>query len=197
MDMHAKITKKRQIAALCVILAFFAFFSFDLVKIQLVDGAEYAAASSSVEQLTAVIPAARGEIVDCNGKPLVYNDQCYSIIFDSAYFPSESNQQQRNQIIFSLIKLFESSSLEWIDNLPLVFDGAGAITYKADSEKLIEEMKSPSMLNLNEYATAQNCFDALIDRYGLQEYSAEDARKIASVCYEMDRIYFKIGNPYT
>ena len=53
------------------------------------------------------------------------------------------------------------------------------------------------MLNLNEYATAQNCFDALIDRYGLQEYSAEDARKIASVCYEMDRIYFKIGNPYT
>ena len=197
MDMHAKITKKRQIAALCVILAFFAFFSFDLVKIQLVDGAEYAAASSSVEQLTAVIPAARGEIVDCNGKPLVYNDQCYSIIFDSAYFPSESNQQQRNQIIFSLIKLFESSSLEWIDNLPLVFDGSGAITYKADSEKLIEEMKSPSMLNLNEYATAQNCFDALIDRYGLQEYSAEDARKIASVCYEMDRIYFKIGNPYT
>ena len=197
MDMHAKITKKRQIAALCVILAFFAFFSFDLVKIQLVDGAEYAAASSSVEQLTAVIPAARGEIVDCNGKPLVYNDQCYSIIFDSAYFPSESNQQQRNQIIFSLIKLFESSSLEWIDNLPLVFDGAGAITHKADSEKLIEEMKSPSMLNLNEYATAQNCFDALIDRYGLQEYSAEDARKIASVCYEMDRIYFKIGNPYT
>ena len=197
MDMHAKITKKRQIAALCVILAFFAFFSFDLVKIQLVDGAEYAAASSSVEQLTAVIPAARGEIVDCNGKPLVYNDQCYSIIFDSAYFPSESNQQQRNQIIFSLIKLFESSSLEWIDNLPLVFDGAGAITYKADSEKLVEEMKSPSMLNLNEYATAQNCFDALIDRYGLQEYSAEDARKIASVCYEMDRIYFKIGNPYT
>ena len=197
MDMHAKITKKRQIAALCVILAFFVFFSFDLVKIQLVDGAEYAAASSSVEQLTAAIPAARGEIVDCNGKPLVYNDQCYSIIFDSAYFPSESKQQQRNQIIFSLIKLFESNSLEWIDNLPLVFDGAGAITYKADSEKLVEEMKSPSMLNLNEYATAQNCFDALIDRYDLQEYSAEDARKIASVCYEMDRIYFKIGNPYT
>lgn len=193
--MKFKINSARRIAAVCVILFFFVFFAFDLVKIQIVDGAEYDAASSAVSERTAPIAAARGEIVDCNGKPLVYNDQGYSIIFDAAYFPTE--QAERNNIILSLIKLFESNSLEWIDNLPLVFDAAGSIAYKEDSDSEIKEMKSPDLLKLNDYATAQNCFDALIERYELQAYSAQDARKIASVRYEMERTFFRIGTPYT
>lgn len=183
--------------SLCVMLAFLAFFAFDLVKVQIIDGEKYNAASSSVSSKTATIPAARGEIVDCYGNPLVYNDQGYSIIFDAAYFPSTKEQAQRNEIILSLIRLFESNSLEWNDNLPLVIDENGNVQYKEDSEKLIKEMKSPSMLDLNEYATAENCFLELVDDYDLQGYSKEDARKIASVCYELKRIFFKIGSPYT
>ena len=183
--------------SLCVMLAFLVFFAFDLVKVQIIDGEKYNAASSSVSSKTATIPAARGEIVDCYGNPLVYNDQGYSIIFDAAYFPSTKEQAQRNEIILSLIRLFESNSLEWNDNLPLVIDENGNVQYKEDSEKLIKEMKSPSMLDLNEYATAENCFLELVDDYDLQGYSKEDARKIASVCYELKRIFFKIGSPYT
>lgn len=193
--MHAKITGTRRVISVCILIAFFVFFAFDLVKIQLIDGAEYDAASSAVSEKTATISAARGEIVDCNGKKLVYNDQGYSIIFDYSYFPTD--QAQRNQIILSLINLFETNGLEWIDNLPLVFDSNGAIAYKEDSENSIKEMKSKDMLNLNDYATAQNCFDALIKNYDLQEYPAEQARKIASVCYEMKRLFFSVGYPYT
>ena len=77
--MHVKITGTRRVVALCVLLAFFAFFMFDLVKIQIIDGPEYDAASSAVSEKTASISAARGEIVDCNGKKLVYNRE-YIII---------------------------------------------------------------------------------------------------------------------
>lgn len=195
--MHAKITRGRQIAAVCIVLFFFIVFAFDLVNLQLVKGEEYDAASSAVSAKTAPIEASRGEIVDCNGKPLVYNSQGYSIIFDAAYFPEASEQEERNKIIISLIRLFEERALPWIDELPLVFDESGNITYKADSDALIEEMKSEDMLHLNEYATAQNCFDALVSRYKLSEYSPEDARKIASVCYSMKRIYFRVSSPYT
>lgn len=194
--MHVKITPRRRVISLCIMLGFFVFFAFDLVKVQLFEGDEYDAASSSVSSKTATIPAARGEIVDCYGKPLVYNDQGYSIIFDAAYFPSNKEQAQRNEIIISLIRIFEKSGLEWTDNLPLVFDSEGNIAFKEDSEKLIKEMKSPDMLDLNEYATAENCFLELIDDYSLEEYSPQDARKIASVCYEMRRIFFRIGTPY-
>lgn len=195
--MHAKITPKRRVISVCVILAFFFFFAFDLVKVQIIEGEEYDAASSSVSSKTATISAARGEIVDCNGNALVYNDQGYSIIFDAAYFPSSREQAQRNEIIISLIRLFESSGLEWNDNLPLVIDKNGAVAFKEDSEKLIEEMKSSDMLDLNEYATAENCFLELVDDYDLQQYSTEDARKIASVCYELRRIAFRVGTTYT
>ena len=82
--MHAKITSKRRIISVCVLTAFLVFFAFDLVKIQLIDGPEYDAASSSVSENYAAIEASRGEIVDVNGKPLVYNNQSYSIIFYSA-----------------------------------------------------------------------------------------------------------------
>lgn len=195
--MRTKITAKRRIISVVALLAFLVFFAFDLVKIQIIDGEKYDAASSSVSASTAPISAARGEIVDEQGKPLVYNDQGYSVIFDAAYFPSSNDNARRNEIIHSLIQLFEGNSLEWTDNLPLIFDENGAIAFKADSEKEIKEMKSRDMLRLNDYATAQNCFDALIDRYELENYSAQDARKISSVRYEMERIYFRIGNPYT
>ena len=195
--MHVKITAKRRIVSVAVLLGFLAFFAFDLVKIQIIDGEKYDAASSSVSASTAPISAARGEIVDEQGEPLVYNDQGYSLIFDAAYFPASSDNDQRNSIIHSLIQLFESNSLEWIDNLPLIFDTSGSITFKPDCEKEIKEMKSKNMLRLNDYATAQNCFDALISRYKLENYSPQDARKISSVRYEMDRIFFRIGNPYT
>ncbi|MBQ2847234.1 MAG: hypothetical protein IJE74_03155 [Clostridia bacterium] len=195
--MHAKITAKRRIISVTVILSLLVFFGFDLVKIQIIDGEKYDAASSSVSANTAPISAARGEIVDEQGKPLVYNDQGYSVIFDAAYFPSSSEHSQRNEIINSLIQLFESNSLEWTDTLPLVFDANGTIAFKEDSENEIKEMKSKDRLKLNDYATAQNCFDALIDRYELEQYSAQAARKIAAVRYEMERIYFRIGNPYT
>ncbi|MEE1012683.1 MAG: hypothetical protein U0L11_11700, partial [Acutalibacteraceae bacterium] len=195
--MHVKITPKRRIISLCVLLAFFAFFGADLVKVQLIDGEKYDAASSSVSAKTATISAARGEIVDCYGNPLIYNDQGYSIIFDAAYFPSTKEQSERNEIIISLIRLFESNGLEWNDNLPLVIDPNGVVQFKEDSEKLIKEMKSSDMLDLNEYATAENCFIELVNDYDLQGYTKEDARKIASVCYELKRIFFKIGTPFT
>ena len=173
--MHVKITAKRRVISVVALLAFLVFFAFDLVKIQIIDGEKYDAASFSVSASTAPISAARGEIVDEQGKELVYNDQGYSVIFDAAYFPSSSENEQRNSIIHSLIQLFESKSLEWTDSLPLVFDENGAIAFKADSENEIKQMKSRDMLRLNDYATAQNCFDALVSRYKLENYSPQDA----------------------
>lgn len=193
--MHAKITSKRRIISVCVLMAFLVFFSFDLVKIQLVDGAEYDAASSSVSENYVKIDAPRGEIVDVNGKPLIYNSQTYSIIFDAAYFPSDN--ASRNSIIESLISLFESYSLEWADEIPLVFGADGKIAFKEDSDDLVAEMKSRDMLHLNDYATPEDCFNALVDEFDLQDYAPDVARKIGSVRYGMVKAYFRIGNPYT
>lgn len=188
--------KARRIAAICIFLMIFAAFSGVLFKLQVIDGDEYHAASASVSSRTVSISAARGEIVDRYGSALVVNHQGYSLIFDGAFFPSASNQTQRNEIIISLINLLESSGEEWEDTLPLEFDADGKIGFSENRDSDIKRMKG-ELLNLNEYATAQNCFDALITRYKLEYYTPEQARKIASVCLAMKSIGFGISTPYT
>lgn len=195
--MARRLSRARRIAALCVIIGCFLIFSGTLVKIQLIDGAEYAAASASVSEKTVSISAARGAIVDRNGSPLVVNRQGYSIIFDGAYFPSSSQDAQRNSIIISLVELFESHQAQWIDNLPIAQDANGALTFKPESEKEVKILKSEDMLNLNEYASAQNCYDALVKEYELEDYDTARVLKIASVRYSMDKIGFRISTPYT
>ena len=193
--MRRRIVKSRHIAVVCVVLIFFSALVGDLVKLQIIDGDSYAQAVSSVSTRTATITAARGEIVDTNGNKLVYNEQSYSIVFNASYFPSE--QEKRNEIIISLIRLFEDNGLEWIDNVPLVYDSKGVIQFKEDSESLIKQMKSRNMLNLNGYATAEECYNALIEEFELESFDKYDARKVASVCFEMMRQEFSVSAPYT
>ena len=193
--MHVKISRTRRIISVCVIVALFCVFAADLVKIQLIDGEQYAAKSSAVSESTVKIKAARGRILDTNGMPFVYNEEGYAVIFDAAYFPTEN--AERNALILSLINLFESSGVEWIDNLPINLYSSGNFGFKEDSEKEVAEMKSKDMLNLNEYASAHDCFNALVKEYELEEYTVQDAFKVASVRYEMTRTYFRMSSPYT
>lgn len=166
-----------------------------LFKIQVIDGKEYAAAGNAISVKTVKVEGARGEILDRNGSPLVTNRQGNSIIFDYAYFPSAKENSKRNTIIKTLIELFESEGLEWIDSLPIAVQN-GEFVFAEDREKDIDELRT-EILELNAYATAQNCMDALIETYKLEEYEPAVARKIASVRYGMRRVAFSYSSPYT
>ena len=196
--MDSKRLAIRRIALPCILLAFILVFVGVLVKVQLVDGEEYASAVNTAKQTTVTIHAARGEIVDRNGKPIVENRQGYSIVFNYSYFPSKKENAERNSIIISLIRLFEANNTEWENDLPIVIDASGGLVYKADSEKEIEVMKGKDYLNLNSYATAQNCYDAMVEMFEIDpSYSLRDGLKIAAVRYQMLLNGFGVSNSYT
>ena len=196
--MDSKRLAIRRIALPCILLAFILVFVGVLVKVQLVDGKEYASAVNTAKQTTVTIHAARGEIVDRNGKPIVENRQGYSIVFNYSYFPSKKENAERNSIIISLIRLFEANNTEWENDLPIVIDASGGLVYKADSEKEIEVMKGKDYLNLNSYATAQNCYDAMVEMFEIDpSYSLRDGLKIAAVRYQMLLNGFGVSNSYT
>ena len=189
---------KRDYAVIGVLVAVFLVFTIRLGYFQIIHGKDYINAGKTVSSHSVTVKSTRGEILDRNGYPLVTNRQGNAVIFDASNkFPSASKQEERNRIILSLINLFEKSDEEWIDNLPLEVDSNGNVTFEKDREEDIAQMKSRDKLNLNSYATAENCLDALIDRYGLENYSKQDACKIASVCYEMLLKSFSESNPYT
>ena len=151
----------------------------------------------SVSRYNVVVEPPRGEILDRNGATLVSNRQGNSIEFNAALFPSQSKQKERNEIIAALIELCESKNEKWTDNLPIEFNESGELVFSEGRETDIKNIKKANMLNLNQYATAENCLDALIDMYSLEEYDRVTARKIASVCYEMWRTGYSLTTPYT
>ncbi len=197
MDKTSKTAKFRLTAFIAAVIFIFSVFAVDLFRIQVVHAEEYRSQRVALSSTETTIEAARGEILDCNGIPLVTNKQVNSVIFNGSYFPSTDDQEQRNEIILSLINLLESNGAEWNNDIPMYLDADGVIRFSQDREADIRFLKSKSVLYLNDYATAQNCFDELKKVFKLENYSDSDALKIGSVCYSLKKSAFSVTNPYT
>lgn len=188
--------KGRFIAMIAIFFCLIAVFVFTLAKNQLINAKkEISSNTASVESTE--VKATRGQIFDRNGNVIVGNRQGNDVVFNATEFPEFSKQEERNKLIKSLIDLFEKNNVKWNDDMPIVIDSNGNYQFTADRDKDIKTMKSRDILRLNKYATADDCMRELIERYKLESYSKADARKIASVCYEMKINNFNSANPYT
>lgn len=188
--------KGRFIAMIVIFAGLISVFVFTLVKNQIINQNQNIATNTASTE-TSELKAKRGQIFDRNGNVIVGNRQGNDIIFNASEFPEFSEQEERNKIIKSLIDLFEKNNIEWNDEMPIVLDENGNYQFAEDKEKEITTMKSRDVLRLNKYATADDCMRELIEKYKLEDYSKSDARKIASVCYEMKINLFNSANPYT
>lgn len=167
-----------------------------LFYIQILKGDYYSSVGTGTIAKKVDIDASRGEILDSSGTALVYNTQTTHIVFDASYFPSSTDNEARADIIIKLVNFLESRKEKWNDDLPIKLNKKGQAVFVKGREGDIEYLKSEKYLDLNDYATAQNCFDALVEMYDLQDYKPADARKIASVRYGMVVGAFSVQNPY-
>src|ERR1035437_8466877 len=116
MQMKNNITSSKRTIILAVLLILvFTVFSIKLAQMQLIDVNEYKKEADILSVQTAVIKAARGEILDRYGRPLAVNREGYNIVFDASYL-SVSN---RNETIVTIINLLTSQNEKWRDNLPM------------------------------------------------------------------------------
>lgn len=194
--MKSRFKSSRSIIALVIMISVIFGFTYNLFTIQIRDHDYYVEKNSTDKTYVVPIEAARGKIVDRNGNTLVTNRQGNSIILNAVYFPAAKDNEGRNRIIYNLIRLFEKNGEEYALNLPLSFDRSGNIQFDGE-DKDIKTMKSADMLNLQPYATAQNCYDAVIEKYEISGYDAETTLKIANIRYELTRLLFSYENPVT
>ncbi len=192
---YAKKHNHRVLITVVFTAAIFAAFAVFLAKLQLAVPAAGEVTADTLSGYDVTVKAARGEILDRNGNTFVYNEQINTVIFTALQFPSENSE--RSELILTLINYLESKDEEWIDNLPLTLTPDGTAAFREDRETDVKWLKSSDMLDLNPYATAQNCYDGLIEEFGLEAYPAKDAIKIASVRYSMRRTGFSASVPYT
>lgn len=189
--------KVRAAAFVVAILLVVSIFIADLFRIQVVNADEYASKNVYLSSSTTKIDALRGEILDANGTPLVYNVSSNTVYIDASYFPKSSQIEKRNEILLALIKLFESKGVEYNSRLPIELSG-DKIKFKEDaSEGDKKKLYGKDYLNLNSYAAAQNVFDALCEYYSLEDFSKADAIKLAGVHFAMVQADFSKNNPFT
>ena len=188
--------KIRATAFVVAILLVISIFIADLFRIQVINADEYTSKNIYLSSATTKIDALRGEILDTNGTPLVYNESSNTVYIDASYFPKLSKIEERNEILLALIKLFESKGVEYNSTLPIELTGTNIVfaeNNKNDKNKLFAK----DYLNLNRYATPQNVFDALCEYYSLENMSVADAIKVASVHFAMVKADFSKNNPFT
>ncbi len=191
--MKEQITK-RAIALFLFFGIFFIGFGALLFYIQIANAEEYSA-DSAVSTYEVDVAAPRGEILDCSGNALVYNELINTLTFNYVEFPTDN--KTINEIISRLSEYLTAKGEMWIDELPLIFDENGDIQYKENAVSAVSYLKSSSMCAVNDYATAEDCLNVLIEKFALEEYSKEEARDIASVRYNMQKLYFSASIPYT
>lgn len=189
--------KVRSIAFIVVVLFVVSIFIADLFRIQVINHDEYSAENLYLSSANTEITAQRGEILDSNGKALVYNVSSNTVYFDASYFPKLSKIEERNEIILSLIKLFEEYGADYNSTLPIELNGDTLVFAEEVSTSDKNKLYAKDYLNLNRYATAQNVFDALCEYYSLEEMSVADAVKVAAVHFAMVKADFSKINPFT
>lgn len=166
------------------------FYALQLMNMQIVEGEENLEAATYSTTQNINVKAARGEIVDRYGRALAQNRMGYSIVLDKAAFDID----HINNIILQLNKLL-SQGEQCVDKLPLLINSAGIASFPEDSEKEISKMKS--ILGLQDYATAQNCLDTMMEEYELGNVVTADARIIMGVRFTMELEDWTRSNPYT
>lgn len=174
------------------ILAAMALCAFRLMKLQVVDGAMYLEMAESTSIVTQDIYSPRGEIVDAAGCEVVSNKVGYNVILEKAFLPSD--KQEMNRIIIEIARILEEDGVEWIDTLPVT--ARRPYVFLESRESDIARLRRN--INVQPYATAENCIDEMIKQFDIAEdYTADEKRIIAGIRYEMVLHSFSLSNRYT
>lgn len=149
-----------------------------LFNLQIVHGSEYRETSNTRLTREAVLKAARGDITDSSGVKLVTTKTGFSL----ELYKTKIDDQELNNMILKMVEILEENKDEVVDNLPIEIN-----PYKFTIEGEEEQKEWKKEYEIDENANAEECFNALKEKYKIQSENIEDIRKIMVVRYEIDR----------
>lgn len=145
------------------------------------------------------IKATRGNIYDCNGKLLAYNQLSYNVVFSDTTKVSQMDNAEKNAMFYRLIRLIEKNNNEISVEFYLEYDDRGNIQYNVEGstrdrfladvfsvkggvKKLTQEQKDTTAQELYDYlrydvSNSSPGFD--IDK----KYKKDMALKIMAIRY--------------
>lgn len=176
-----------------ILLVFIALFLciLRLLKLQIVDGAEYLALAETSYTSEHEVIATRGQIFDRNGIVLTSNKTVYKVIIQKAFLIKGTE----NEVLNRTAAVLQSNNEEWNDSVPISYNKPYVFT--TDNDVVLDSFKERIRVNLD--ATADNCITELIRKYEIDtaKYTEEQQRIIAGLRYEMELKDFSYENRFT
>ncbi len=145
-----------------------------LFNLQIVQGESYRQQSNTKLTRESVLEAARGSIMDRTGNVLVGTNMGFRL----ELYKTKVDTQTFNNTIYNIIKVLEKNGDSYIDTLPISLNPF-AFQFNTDEDVIKWEKKN----KITEGATAEQAFYELKDKYGIQNDSIEETRKIMTVIY--------------
>jgi len=180
-------TKRRIAVMLFSVAAVLGIFSLRLFKLQASGGDDSPLTSGRTLSYTTTVQAARGEILDCNGKALVSNRPCYDLtIANLAFFSGSGPAKQIRQ----LLDKCDSLGVTVTDTLPISL--TAPYTYD-ENASYTQKQHLSAYLRWRDWdpeMSAKNLLARMRKLYRLpDDWDDTTARRVLGVRYELDLRY--------
>lgn len=174
-----------------------------LFRLQIVEGEEHLNNFTYKSKKTLTVEASRGNIYDCNGKLLAYNQLAYSVTFENSSKLTEiasengvSENTLKNSIVYRTIQILEKNGDNIRVDFPIIMERNGQLRFntssdgerlrflaevygKPSADDLTDEQQNSSAADVFEYMASKKLFDVS------EEYELSDALKIVEVRYAL------------
>lgn len=172
-----------------------------LFKLQIIEGHEHLENFTYKSKKTLTVEASRGNIFDCDGNLLAYNQLAYSVTFennnqitDVALENDVSENEIKNSIIYKTINILEKHGDKINVDFPITLDENGNPKFNVNSNAerlrfladIFGHGSSDQLSQQEKLSTAQSIFDKLASKEQFDisdKYTTDEALKIMSVRY--------------
>ena len=196
--MDQKHFRRRSRVLLLLLAIVVTLYAWVLFRLQVINGGYYLEQSTRKIANTETVQAARGNILDRNGRVLVSNRATYQVTLDEKLM---GDAQKRNAILLSLVEVCREQGVAWTDTFPVSDRRPFSYTAESPFENVTvaedgTETRSKTQLSrllaalklkgLSETPSADELMAALRTYFKLDEALGDrDARDVIGILYEL------------
>ena len=191
-----KVVVQRMLLLIAVACIIMGLYTFRLIFLQLVNGDSFKAKATNTTDYKFTVTAARGNIVDSTGKRIATTTTSYNVVLNKLLMGDED----LDGMLQKIVELLRANGENWNDTLLISQpDAAGNYTFTAEAgstrdQKALAAMKDN--LGLQQYATANDVMEKLVEDYDLASYPLSWQRTLGGIHYEMQLQAFSNVNNF-
>ena len=191
---HKTVTR-RMMVLIAIAAVIIGLYGMRLIFLQLVNGDSFRSQATNTTDYNFTVTAARGDIVDSAGRRIATSTTGYNVVLSKLLMGDEDLDGMLQRIV----ELLESNGEHWNDTLLIGEpDSAGNYAFTATEstgdQRALAAIKEN--LGLQQYATANDVMEKLVEDYKLEGYPLHWQRVLGGIHYEMQLQAFSNVNNF-